>query len=268
MRNRTTRGLQLGMILVALVWLGCAGQRQTATPTESYEAYRQRILSLLESEEESKGEAQTTGAAAAQKASAGEAKQSTEPLAESLYLSTQARYEALQAKLRARQATLDSLKRVLASADREVARLEESVKEARAAQVPKQEQGASVPLSSYEEQYRANLALAERQSYKRAIAGFERLIAINRQHPLADNCQYWIGQCYFDLGRYEEAIAAFLKVFLFTATDKYDDAHLMICKSYLALGERAAARAELNSFLLHHPTSEYRSAALALLRGL
>ncbi len=262
------RGLQLGMILVALVWLGCAGQRQTTTPTESDEAYRERILSLLESQEESKGQAQTSGAVAAQEAAAGQTKQSAEPLAESLYLSTQARYEALQAKLRARQATLDSLKRVLASANSEVTRLEEQVKQARTVQVPREQQAAPIALSGYEEQYRATLALAESQNFERAIAGFERLIASNRQHPLADNCQYWIGQCYFDLGRYEEAIAAFLKVFSFTATDKYDDAHLMICKSYLALGERAAARAELNSFLLHHPTSEYRSVALALLRGL
>jgi len=262
------RRVQLGMMVLALAWLACAAPRQSAPPEEADAAYRERILSLLESEEPTQRKQETSTSVARQEASAGETKGAAQPLAESLYLSTQARYEALQAKLRAREATLDSLKRVMASADREIARLEQQVKETKAAVAAKPVPSALAPSSSYEEQYQAALALMERQNLQGAIAALERLIAINPQHPLADNCQYWIGQCYYDLGRYDEAIAAFLKVFSFVATDKYDDAHLMICKSYIALGERAAARAELKSFLLHHPTSEYRSAAMKLLSAL
>jgi TolA-binding protein len=258
-------------IALSLVLAGCAARRQSALPEETDEAYRDRILSLLESEEGSKQGQATTGTAAAMEATASVPQReatSAPPLSGSLYASTQARYDALQSKLRARQATLDSLRRVLASADREMARLEQQVREARTAPAPTTGRPVPTAASSYEAQYQAALSLVERQNFHRAISEFERLIAANPQHRLADNCQYWIGQCYYDLGRYDEAIAAFLKVFSFAATDKYDDAHLMICKSYIALGERAAARAELNSFLLHHPTSEYRAVAQALLRRL
>ncbi|MBC7186517.1 MAG: tetratricopeptide repeat protein [Calditrichaeota bacterium] len=266
------RCLHLGLtIVLSLVLAGCAARQQSTLPEETDEAYRDRILSMLESEEGTKQGQEKTGAAAAQEASTSAPQKeatSAPSLSESLYASTQARYEALQSKLRARQATLDSLRRVLASADQEMARLEQQVNEARSAPATTVARSVSVAASSFEAQYQAALSLVERQNFQRAITEFEKLIAVNPRHPLADNCQYWIGQCYYDLGRYDEAIAAFLKVFSFAATDKYDDAHLMICKSYIALGERAAARAELNSFLLHHPTSEYRAAAEALLRRL
>lgn len=266
------RCLHLGRaIVLSLVLVGCAARQRSTLPEETDEAYRDRILSMLESQEGSKQGQEKTGAAAAREASASVPRTEAAgapPLSESLYANTQARYQALQSKLRARQATLDSLRRVLASADREMARLEQQVKEARSAPAASAGRRVSTAASSFEAQYQATLSLVEQQSFQRAIAEFERLIATHPQHPLADNCQYWIGQCYYDLGRYDEAIAAFLKVFSFAATDKYDDAHLMICKSYIALGERAAARAELSSFLLHHPTSEYRAVAQALLRRL
>ncbi len=271
------------VIVVGLAVAGCAGKRQAPLPSEADEEYRARILSLLEGEE--KGKADTSSQVVGGQREAGgmttlpsgtgeqapstavrQRQEAGASVTESLYTTAQARYQELQAKLRARQATLDSLKRVMAAADQEIKRLDQQVKEAQTA--PVVSAGQLSGGANYQERYQNALRLAQQQNFHRAIAEFERLIAENPRHPLADNSQYWIGQCLYDLGRFNEAIAEFLKVFSFSETDKYDDAHLMICKSYVALGQGDAARVELRSFLLHYPTSEYRRTATALLQAL
>ncbi|MDZ7294343.1 MAG: tetratricopeptide repeat protein [candidate division KSB1 bacterium] len=266
----------LFVIAVGVALATCGGRRQATVPPEADEQYRSRILALLEADtlsgQREAGSGIATEAVPKQQVperTGGKTEQGAAPLAESLYMSAQSRYQELQARLRARQATVDSLKRVLAAADQEIRRLNQEVQTAKTA--PTRAPAAVARTNSggtYEERYQAALRLTQGQQLRRAIGEFEALISENPVHSLADNCQYWIGQCYYDLGQYDQAIAEFLKVFSFAATDKYDDAHLMICKSYVALGEREAARAELRSFLLHHPRSEYRQTAEAMLRTL
>ncbi len=46
-------------------------------------------------------------------------------------------------------------------------------------------------------------------NYSLAIAGFRDFYEKNRNSPMADNALYWIGECYYSLGRYEDAIREF-----------------------------------------------------------
>ncbi len=46
-------------------------------------------------------------------------------------------------------------------------------------------------------------------NYSLAIAGFRDFYEKNRNSPMADNALYWIGECYYSQGRYEDAIREF-----------------------------------------------------------
>lgn len=88
----------------------------------------------------------------------------------------------------------------------------------------------------------------------------EMFVDIMKQYPRGkylDNCQYWIGECYYAEGKYGEAIAAFQKVREYPNSSKSDDALFKIGKAYLAMGQTGQAKLEWNKFIVKHPNSEY-----------
>ena len=93
--------------------------------------------------------------------------------------------------------------------------------------------------------------------YEDAIAKFSGLLQSGSIGDLADNSQYWIGECYFALGNYEQALAEFEKVFVFERNNKADDAQFMMGMAYLKLGETLLAEIEFNSLLSFYEHSEY-----------
>lgn len=126
-----------------------------------------------------------------------------------------------------------------------------------------QPESESSPASGddYEASYNAALELYRNNHYQRAIAAFDRLIQRNPNHPLADNCQYWIGECRFAQGQYYQAIAEFNKVFAHDSADKQDDAQLMLGLAYLKLGELNIARTEFDWLVSCYNSSEYLNSA-------
>jgi tol-pal system protein YbgF len=99
------------------------------------------------------------------------------------------------------------------------------------------------------------------RQYERAMRLFSRVIEVGPTTDLADNAQYWIGECYWGLGQYREALDAFAAVLRFPGTDKADDAQLKIGRCYAALGQRAKAEEALRTLLSDYPDSEYADAA-------
>jgi tol-pal system protein YbgF len=99
-----------------------------------------------------------------------------------------------------------------------------------------------------------------------AIRKFQTLLQTNDRNELADNCQYWIGECYFAMGRYYEAIAEFQKVYAFAKSNKTPDAQLMIGLAFLKNGEKDMARSELNIVLSFDPRSASAQKAQRYLR--
>ena len=90
---------------------------------------------------------------------------------------------------------------------------------------------------------------------------FSELINTDPNNSLSDNCQYWIGESYFGMVNYNQAIAEFEKVFSFSSSNKNDDAQLKLGVCYVKLGDLAQARAEFNRLLAVYPKSEYTSIA-------
>ncbi len=105
--------------------------------------------------------------------------------------------------------------------------------------------------------YRNARAQFESFKYTAAIESFKNLLQSNPNHSLADNCQYWIGECYFGMKQYQQAILEFQKVFMYKRIDKHDDAQLMIALSYMKSGQNEKAKSEFEKFLNSYPDSEY-----------
>ncbi len=113
-----------------------------------------------------------------------------------------------------------------------------------------------ISQSEYEAQYKHGLELFHQRKYREALSVFEKLLAIDTNNNLADNAQYWIGECYYAMGRYKEAIIAFEKVFTFKFSNKNDYAQFKIGQCYYKLGDRERARQEFQELLDNYPNSE------------
>ena len=60
--------------------------------------------------------------------------------------------------------------------------------------------------------YRTALDSFTQENYQRAILEFEEFVANHPDHDLADNAQYWIGECYYAQKNFESAVREFEKV--------------------------------------------------------
>ncbi|RMI04821.1 MAG: tetratricopeptide repeat protein [Calditrichaeota bacterium] len=113
----------------------------------------------------------------------------------------------------------------------------------------------SMSDEEYQRNYRTGLDLFQSHRYREAIEVFESLLAANSEHSLADNAQYWIGECYYMLGDYQAAILAFEKVFTYKNSNKNDYAQFKLGLCYYHLNDRKRAREEFQSFVDNYRNS-------------
>ena len=113
----------------------------------------------------------------------------------------------------------------------------------------------------YASRYAYGRELYEQRNYREAINVFSALLMENDKNSLADNAQYWIGECYYGLGNYAQSVAEFEKIFTFPRSDKSDDAQLKLGLCYLRMGDRQQAKNSLEQLLATYPNSEYANKA-------
>ena len=78
--------------------------------------------------------------------------------------------------------------------------------------------------------------------YRAAGNQFASLTRNGPEHDLADNSQYWLAECFYDLKNYRRAIAEFEKVYIYSSSDKKDDAQYKIALSYYNAGNQDTSR--------------------------
>ena len=115
--------------------------------------------------------------------------------------------------------------------------------------------------SSFQDRYQEARRDYTSRQYRDAIQKFQNLLNTNTKHTLSDNCQYWIGESFYGLGNYRQAIVAFEKVFSFPDSNKDADAQLKLGICYMRLNEAANARQEFQKLIDNYPSSEYVSVA-------
>ncbi len=140
-----------------------------------------------------------------------------------------------------------------------VAELETKITEQAAAQI-----SAPAPAVASGESrsgYTGALDLFMARNYQQAITEFEGLLSAGISDDLADNCHYWIGESYYAMGKYSEAIGHFEKVFDFPQSGKRPYAQLMIGNAQAALGNTSAAKEAYNALVTTYPASHLVSKA-------
>jgi len=93
--------------------------------------------------------------------------------------------------------------------------------------------------------------------YEDAVRDFQALLAAGIPDPLNDNCHYWIGESWFGLKRYTEALASFDEVLAFEWSNKKDDSQVMIARCYGRMGDLARAQQEYRKLMDVYPASPY-----------
>ncbi len=119
--------------------------------------------------------------------------------------------------------------------------------------------------TTFSDRYQIALQDYQSKKYREAIQKFESLLIVNTRHTLSDNCQYWIGESYYGLGEYQQAIVSFEKVFSFADSNKDDAAQLKLGLCYARLNDTEIAKREFQKLIDNYPTSEYVSMAKRLL---
>ncbi len=115
--------------------------------------------------------------------------------------------------------------------------------------------------SHYYNEYNRALWNFNNGNYRLASDLFIR-IRSDKNNDLADNAQYWLGECFYAQGLYRQAIAEFENVFTYNKKDKYDDAQLKLGYCYKKLRNSARAVEEFERFVQYYPYSEYYELAL------
>jgi len=159
---------------------------------------------------------------------------------------------ALEKQLTERDSEISRLKTDIATKEEKISKLESDALKQPAT-------SATMPTytGDLREDYQNALSEYYNRNYKLAIQLFEELLARNPSTSLSDNCRYWIGESYYGLGNFNQAIIEFTKVFSFNKSNKIDDAQLKLGLCYWKLGDRERARQELERLISDYPNSEY-----------
>lgn len=116
--------------------------------------------------------------------------------------------------------------------------------------------------------YEAALSLYNGKNYQGALDQFQALLNSGTAGKLADNCRYWIGESYYGLGKYGDALSSFRQVVEKKGSSKIPYALLMIGNCEALLGNKDAAREAYSKVTAQYPTSPVAGKARARLSKL
>jgi tol-pal system protein YbgF len=116
---------------------------------------------------------------------------------------------------------------------------------------------SATPEINPEEVYDAAYRDVSRGSYALAITGFQEFLRLFPDHALADNAQYWIGECYYVQNDPTRALEEFRKVLdVYPEGDKAPAAYLKLGYTALKLNNTNEARRYFDELIQKYPRSE------------
>ena len=112
------------------------------------------------------------------------------------------------------------------------------------------------PAATAEEQYDHALQLFRSGQYDTARDEFKSYLQKYPKSSLADNAQFWLGECYYAEKSYGEAIAAYEKTIKeYPKSDKVSSAMLKQGMAFLQLGDSTAGKILLKKVVKEYPNS-------------
>jgi tol-pal system protein YbgF len=117
--------------------------------------------------------------------------------------------------------------------------------------------------------YEVGWRALEKKDYKVAISQFKDFLKKHPKSRLADNAQYWIGECHYALREFDQAIVEFDAVRRrYPQGDKVPAAVLKQGFAFAELGEKVNARLVLQELVEKYPQSPEASKAKTRLKAL
>lgn len=96
----------------------------------------------------------------------------------------------------------------------------------------------------------------KQRDYEAALAGFRLFIELHGRSALAANAQYWMGECQYRMGRYQDALNSFYNVVLsYPLSPKLAASTLKIGQTYAKLGDQDNARVMFYRVASQYPDS-------------
>lgn len=165
-------------------------------------------------------------------------------------------------------AEIQEIKETLTFLNDQLSRLDKSVQTKRPRPVPKPASVFKPGGFDVNSSYKAALSDYRAKRYEAAISGFKEILTVAPTSSLADNAQYWIGECYDAMGNHEQALDAFNNVFDFPASNKLPDTQLKIGIIYTKLGRTDAAKKEFTAVIDNFPGTNAANLAVSQLQKL
>ncbi|MDZ7725065.1 MAG: tol-pal system protein YbgF [candidate division KSB1 bacterium] len=173
------------------------------------------------------------------------------------YSELQSRVQNLNQELQSKEKNINELEAQIASQEERIRSLERELNEVEG-------QMGTAPVTgggNYKMVYEDAVQQFYNRNYSSAMSSFRSLLNQYPDHKLASNCQYWIGECQFAQGNYSQAVQSFQAVLNYSSSYKFDDALIMLGRSYMKMGNNDNARNVLQRLLNEYPDSEYAGKA-------
>lgn len=168
------------------------------------------------------------------------------------YIKLKSRIDDLSDKIDSKEGTISQLRRHVENKKQQVASLSKTV-----SRNPSVNLRPSTNKSGFADIYEEALAYYYNRNYNQATSLFSLLLQQYPTHALAANCQYWIAECDYQLGRYQDAIDASFKVLGYRRSPKKDDTLFLLGKTYLKTGSGSRAKESFDRLLREYPQSEF-----------
>jgi tol-pal system protein YbgF len=111
-------------------------------------------------------------------------------------------------------------------------------------------------LSPERELYELTLTRFKEEKYEEALSGFESFLKKFPRSDLADNAQFWVGECYMAIKQYERAILAYQDVIqLYPKGNKVPNAMLRQALAFNEIGDKTSLKTLLKNIIKKFPNS-------------
>lgn len=265
-RSKSTALITISCVMLFLVLTACGGSKKNNLATDGNKDVNIDELLGVEGEHQKTDSTQnpeeaevlrllgiddTSANAAPSESPAGTSETKDDASVETL----RNQMHALESKLAQKDKTISELQNDLVQKEARLQQLQDSPDLSTSSTTLSS--GTSTYGTSYRARYKTALQTYENRHYREAIEQFSALLAENSNHSLSDNCQYWIGESYYGLGNYTQAIAEFEKVYSYPRSNKIDAAILKLGLSYLRIGNSELARSQFEQLVANYPKSEY-----------
>ena len=112
-------------------------------------------------------------------------------------------------------------------------------------------------ISTEQALYNASKDSFDQGRFEESMEGFRRFLERYPNSELADNAQYWVGECYMALKKYDRAIAAYEDVKKkYPEGNKVPDAMLKQAMAFLEKGDETSTRILLKRIINAFPESD------------